>query len=85
MLGRNGIENGVNVVYTGKNLYHLDGKGSYDAKISSNNSGGNDYYETNDGWATHGHDVYNRDGSLAYHRDANEDPEKHPWTHRDDD
>lgn len=85
-LGQDGKENGVEVTYTGRSIYHkTDDEGHYDEKIESDGAGGYNHYKTSDGWATHSHEHVKSDGETDYDRPADRDSDKHPWTTRDDD
>lgn len=75
--------NGVEVNYTGKNLYHLTcNNGSYDEKIETKSDGTTHHYKTESDWDDHSHDVYNSSGDKVYSR---LEGYNHPWQTRDDD
>ena len=75
--------NGVEVNYTGRNLYRLSGDdGRYDGKIESKPDGTTHYYGTNSDWRDHSHDVYDSSGNHAYSRGEGYG---HSWHHRDND
>ena len=84
-LGVNGMENGVEVQYTGNSIYHLrDNDGHYDGKIQSDGRGGYNEYHTSNNWGSHLHVHYDADGNKTYDRAENVDADKHPWTTYDD-
>ena len=75
--------NGVEVNYTGRNLYHLTGSdGSYDGKIEAKSDGTTHVYGTRSGWDDHSHDVYDKYGNKVYSR---EEGYGHPWQTRNND
>lgn len=75
--------NGVEVYYTGKSIYHkTDDKGHYDAKITANRDNSCDVYTTSSNWRDHTHTHYDKDGECTYHRDEGYN---HPWETRIDD
>lgn len=73
-------DNGVEVVYTGKEIYHLsDDDGTYDAKISEKSDGSVDLYETESDWDDHSHVHMSKEGETIYDRPEGQ---KHSWEDR---
>lgn len=76
-------ENGVEVNYTGNELFRITGRdGSYDGKISAKGDGSFDVYTSKSGWKDHSHTHYDSSGNKTYDRPEGSN---HSWSHRQKD